>query len=69
MLRLLEELNKSVYDVIIFDSLPSLVSNAQILSTRADGVIYVISQDIPGQLLSHVRPKKCDASMPACWVL
>ncbi len=44
MRSILEEL-KSIYDVIVLDSPPMLVSDAQILSTRIDGLIYVI---VPG---------------------
>ncbi|HOE35423.1 MAG: polysaccharide biosynthesis tyrosine autokinase [Chloroflexi bacterium] len=44
MRSILEEM-KSVFDVIVMDSPPMLVSDAQILSTRTDGVIYVI---VPG---------------------
>jgi len=44
MRNIIEEM-KSIYDVIILDSPPMLVSDAQILSTRIDGVIYVI---VPG---------------------
>ncbi|HAE86231.1 MAG TPA: hypothetical protein DCG78_06995 [Anaerolineaceae bacterium] len=44
MRKLLEEL-KSHYDVIVMDSPPLVVSDSQILSTRVEGVLYVI---IPG---------------------
>ncbi len=44
MRNIIEEM-KSIYDVIILDSPPMLVSDAQILSTRTDGVIFVI---VPG---------------------
>jgi succinoglycan biosynthesis transport protein ExoP len=54
MNQLLEEF-KAIYDIIIVDSPPMLVSDAQILSTRVDGIIYVI---IPGRTRSvvAVRP-------------
>jgi capsular exopolysaccharide synthesis family protein len=44
MRNLLDELKKS-YDVIVLDSPPLVVSDSQILSTRVEGVLYVI---IPG---------------------
>lgn len=47
MRTILEEL-KTLYDIVVLDSPPMLVSDAQILSTRTDGVIYVI---VPG--LTH----------------
>jgi len=46
---------KNLYDVIVVDSPPMLVSDAQILSTIADGLIYVV---IPGRTraVKAVRP-------------
>jgi len=44
MQTLLDEL-KSIYDVIVLDSPPLIVSDSQILSTRVEGVIYVL---VPG---------------------
>jgi len=46
---------KTRYDIIVIDSPPMLVSDAQILSTQADGLIYVV---IPGRThaLKAVRP-------------
>ena len=44
MRSILEEM-KSVFDVIVMDSPPMIVSDAQILSKRIDGLIYVI---VPG---------------------
>lgn len=45
MTRVIEQL-ESIFDFIVIDCPPMVVSDAQILSSRVDGIIYVI---IPGQ--------------------
>jgi len=45
MTRVIEEL-ESKFDFIVIDSPPMVVSDAQILSSKVDGIVYVI---IPGQ--------------------
>ncbi len=45
MTRIIEEL-ETKYDFIVIDSPPMVVSDAQILSSKVDGIIFVI---IPGQ--------------------
>jgi len=54
MSQTLQELRKR-FDMIIIDSAPMVVSDAQILSSKVDGVVYVI---IPGQTraLTAKRP-------------
>ena len=54
MTKILEDL-KSEFDWIIIDTPPGIVTDAQILSTKADGVIYVIQ---PG------KTRKTSASKP-----
>jgi capsular exopolysaccharide synthesis family protein len=54
MSQILKELEKR-FDIIIIDIAPMIVSDAQILSTKVDGVVYVI---IPGQTraVTAMRP-------------
>ena len=59
MRTILEEM-KSIYDIIVLDSPPMLVSDAQIMSTRTDGVIYVI---VPGNTHSVAAKRPLEELM------